>query len=235
MPKETFFNLPDAKRDALIAVAIEEFADHPFAVVSISRIVARAGIAKGSFYQYFEDKEDLYHYLLELVVKKKMEAFSLDQPDPEHVGIFKYLHWIVDNGIRFEQTYPQLTRLAYRAYANYFMPQAFLSHARQETVAFYRRLVQIGQSQGDISPTINANLAASIFDLVLSSLSPILLAYMEEHQAAGDERQPLFARPEVLQVYHQAIDILERGLRTASPAADDGVSAAALSPATSSS
>ena len=59
MPKITFFNLPDEKRQLILDIAIDEFAENDFANVSISRIVARAGIAKGSFYQYFEDKDDL--------------------------------------------------------------------------------------------------------------------------------------------------------------------------------
>ena len=50
MPKETFFNLPDDKRRRILDVVIDEFADNDYANVSISRIVARAGIAKGSFY-----------------------------------------------------------------------------------------------------------------------------------------------------------------------------------------
>jgi len=103
MPKETFFNLPDEKRERITAIAIEEFGSNDYADVSISRIVARAGIAKGSFYQYFEDKEDLYVYLLDLITEKKKEAFSMDQPDPAHTGIFQYMHWILRSGVQFSR------------------------------------------------------------------------------------------------------------------------------------
>ncbi len=219
MPKETFFNLPEAKRDAITDVAIAEFADHPFAAVSISRIVARAGIAKGSFYQYFEDKEDLYNYLLELVMEKKKALYSMDLPDPEHVGVFQYLHWIADNGVRFEMTYPQLTRLGYRAFAASFMPQPFQSRARQESVAFYRRLVVLGQSQGEISQEFDVDLAASIFNLVLSALSQTLMGHMVVHVAAEQGQQPMFDWPEISRLYHQAIDILRRGLNAPLPVA----------------
>ena len=51
MPTQTFWNLPSEKRDALIAIAVEEFASNDYDAASISRIVARAGIAKGSIYQ----------------------------------------------------------------------------------------------------------------------------------------------------------------------------------------
>jgi AcrR family transcriptional regulator len=222
MPKETFFNLPDAKREAITAIAIEEFADHPYAVVSISRIVARAGIAKGSFYQYFEDKEDLYTYLLELIGEKKKEMFSIHHPDPEHVGVFKYLHWVVENSFRFELTYPELTRLGYRAFAASLLPQAFQSRVRQETIAFYRRLVALGQEQGDISREINPDLVASIFEVVFTSLNQTLMGYITEHVESEQSHQPLFVRPEILQLYHQAMDILERGLAPAPSFMENG-------------
>jgi len=212
MPKETFYNLPDAKREAITAIAIEEFADHPYASVSISRIVARAGIAKGSFYQYFEDKEDLYTYLLDLMVEKKREMFSTDHPDPEHVGVFKYMHWVMENSFRYELAYPELSRLAYRAIAANLFPQAFQSRANQEAIAFYRRLVELGQEQGDISRDINTDLVASIFNVVFSTLSQTLMRYITEHVANGQEREILFDRPDILQLLHQAMDILERGL-----------------------
>ena len=45
MPNQTFFNLPDAKREQILQIAIDEFAENDTDSASISRIVARAGIA----------------------------------------------------------------------------------------------------------------------------------------------------------------------------------------------
>lgn len=221
MPKETFFNLPDAKREAITEIAIEEFAEHAYGDVSISRIVARAGIAKGSFYQYFDDKDDLYSYLLQMITEKKRAMFSLDHPDPQHVGVFNYLRWVAANGARFEQAYPQLSRLAYRAFSGSTLPQAFQARVREETVVFFRQMVALGQAQGDISRDINADLAASIFDLVISSLNQVLGRYIIAYDASAPNERPLFDQPEVLRLYNQAVDILEHGLRAAPGAARD--------------
>ena len=65
MPSTTFFNLPEEKRSRLLLAAREEFSRVPFAEASINRIIHSAGIPRGSFYMYFEDKEDLFRYLLE--------------------------------------------------------------------------------------------------------------------------------------------------------------------------
>ena len=64
MPTKTFFNLPEEKRKKLLDAIHEEFSRVPFGAVSINQIVRLAGIPRGSFYQYFEDKQDMLQYLL---------------------------------------------------------------------------------------------------------------------------------------------------------------------------
>ena len=65
MPTTTFFRLPEEKRDRLMDACWTELTTVWFADISINRIIATAHIPRGSFYQYFEDKEDLIHFLLE--------------------------------------------------------------------------------------------------------------------------------------------------------------------------
>lgn len=62
MPTATFFNLPKEKQKRLLEAAKAEFTRAPLNEASISNIVKLAGIPRGSFYQYFEGKEDLYFY-----------------------------------------------------------------------------------------------------------------------------------------------------------------------------
>lgn len=59
VPKETFFNLAEEKKEKIINAAKKEFKRVPLEQASIKNIVEDAGIARGSFYQYFESKEDL--------------------------------------------------------------------------------------------------------------------------------------------------------------------------------
>lgn len=65
MPSQTFYNLAPAKREALLAAARAEFTRVPFREASINQIVHGAGISRGSFYMYFQGKEELLFYLLE--------------------------------------------------------------------------------------------------------------------------------------------------------------------------
>ncbi|MBS4172720.1 TetR/AcrR family transcriptional regulator [Bacillus sp. FJAT-49736] len=75
MPKQTFFHLAKEKQETLIQAAKKEFSRVPLHAASISNIIKDAKIPRGSFYQYFEDKEDLYYYLLNELGQKNHERF----------------------------------------------------------------------------------------------------------------------------------------------------------------
>ena len=68
MPTETFFRLPEAKRETLLCCARQEFARVPYPDASINRIIHAAGIPRGSFYMYFADKADLFLHLMDQFV-----------------------------------------------------------------------------------------------------------------------------------------------------------------------
>lgn len=56
----TFHRLPDEKKERILRAARTEFVQYPYEKTSINRILAEAGVPKGSFYQYFDDKSDLF-------------------------------------------------------------------------------------------------------------------------------------------------------------------------------
>lgn len=74
MIKKTFYNLPEEKRQRVIDAIMHEFAGSTTEKVSINRIVKTAGISRGSFYQYFDDKVDLVE-----VLTKSFIDLSIDQ------------------------------------------------------------------------------------------------------------------------------------------------------------
>ena len=65
MPKDTFMNLNEEKREKVEKAMEKEFARATFEKASVSRIVKDAEIPRGSFYQYFEDKEDAIRYIVQ--------------------------------------------------------------------------------------------------------------------------------------------------------------------------
>ncbi|WP_058306501.1 TetR/AcrR family transcriptional regulator [Gracilibacillus massiliensis] len=77
MPKETFFNLPTEKNQKLIDALKKEFSNTSLTDASIANIINYAQIPRGSFYQYFENKEDAFFYLFDKQINYAMEQFIL--------------------------------------------------------------------------------------------------------------------------------------------------------------
>lgn len=75
MPTKTFQRLPEEKQARLIEAAWAEFTRVNYVDTSINNIVKDAGISRGSFYQYFTDKDDLFSYLLEGVRARFTAAY----------------------------------------------------------------------------------------------------------------------------------------------------------------
>ena len=64
MPHKTFNNLSPERQADIINISLNEFSRNDYASASLTNIITRLGVAKGSFYRYFESKEALYAYLL---------------------------------------------------------------------------------------------------------------------------------------------------------------------------
>lgn len=70
MPSKTFLNLPKEKKVRFIKASLIEFSNHSLKEASINRIIKSCDIARGSFYQYFKDINDLYNYIFDISFEK---------------------------------------------------------------------------------------------------------------------------------------------------------------------
>jgi len=73
MPMQTFFNLPEDKKRTILKAARQEFSRVPLEQASIAHIIKTANIPRGSFYQYFQNKEDLYKFMMSNIGNKVFE------------------------------------------------------------------------------------------------------------------------------------------------------------------
>lgn len=105
MPTSTFNRLPRKKRLHFIEVATREFALNHYNDASISRIVRTLGIAKGSVYQYFENKADLYEYLVLAARNKLLEILKfVDQRGDENLPLWFVQRLLAE--LRFAHEFP---------------------------------------------------------------------------------------------------------------------------------
>jgi AcrR family transcriptional regulator len=109
MPTATFRALPAERRERLVREAIREFSERTYAEASLSQIAVRSRIAKGSFYQYFEDKLDLYRWLVtEEAPRHKREFLGAPAPGADFWSEFET---VIERGMAFLVEHPRLARL----------------------------------------------------------------------------------------------------------------------------
>lgn len=215
MPKATFQHLPPEKRERFIAAALDEFALHDYRAASVSRIVDAVGIAKGSVYQYFDGKQDLYLHLVTLAAERKF-AF-IDASVPKDVaGFFQRFRLTVFHGARFDFTHPRLASLLYNATYEPAFPEirAVSAQLRADSHVYIRGLVDAGIRAGDLRADLDADFAVfALYQLTIS-----LRDYLSERfdfsfvkavrqgggSPVGDE--------ELLAVLGEFVEVLRRGL-----------------------
>ena len=78
MPMKLFTELDNEKQERILDAALKEFAEYGYENGSTNRIVKNCGISKGSLFKYFENKEDLYFYLIDTVSTEMAEETRVD-------------------------------------------------------------------------------------------------------------------------------------------------------------
>lgn len=102
------FTLPKTKKarekfDRIIKAADQHIYLYGFEKASIANITASADVATGTFYLYFKDKLELYHYLLDDYQRRIREYIKLrsigckTRYEKERIGLIAWLEFINDN------------------------------------------------------------------------------------------------------------------------------------------
>lgn len=104
MPKKTFYNIPEEKREKIIKTLIKYFAEKPYSKVDIEDIAKECGIAKGSMYQYFENKKDMYFYAIKVATERSLEV--LKNVNFENISLFDFIEQTFELNWNFLIKYP---------------------------------------------------------------------------------------------------------------------------------
>lgn len=184
MPKDTFFNLPEEKRKRILDAAIDEFANYPFHKATISRIVQKADIPKGSFYQYFEDKKDLFKYIVSLGGDKKLKHLNKVIENTEATDFFKLLRDVYLAGIKFAKENPKLAMIGeiFLKSSDSELKNEILDDTITKAKRFLRDLLEKGIENGDIDPRVDVE----VVSMMLTSFNVSLTEYFFGELDAGN-------------------------------------------------
>ena len=137
----------DQIRKALFDAAIKVVGAEGYSAAMVSAITARAGVAQGTFYNYFESRQDLFDQLLPrlglemLDFIKARSADARNDLERERQGFKAFFEFLL--------AYPEFYRILYES--ELFAPEAFRRHFDLVTDG-YLRVLRRAQGRGELQP-----------------------------------------------------------------------------------
>jgi len=135
------------KRNEIARAALELIAEHGFHGAPMALIAARAGVAAGSIYRYFANKDlliiELYRDIEEKINVVLMEDYPPDKPTRErflHLGKI-LLKYCIENPLHFRY----LEQFHNSPYGTAYRRDKFLG--KQEGCDIFRELFDVGVAQ----------------------------------------------------------------------------------------
>ncbi|MDY6973069.1 MAG: TetR/AcrR family transcriptional regulator [Thermodesulfobacteriota bacterium] len=209
---KTFNNLNPKKQNNIFRIALVEFSDKGYAKASINDMVERLGIAKGSIFQYFGDKQGLFNFVFAKALTMVKEHFRRVREETENLDFFTRFETILVSGVGFVRKNP-------RIYALYTKIQfegklAFCSHLitslRRDSFEYLSDFIKTGIKKRELSPDLDLARTSFLLDAVLDRF---LQAYMLEHLDAG---QGLFRADQgtTRERARQVVEMIRQGLES---------------------
>lgn len=176
MPKQTFLNLPEEKRETITTAAVEEFAGYGFESASINRIVANSGISKGSFYQYFEDKADVFRHLVDVLANEKAIFFKDKHPPSQGQSVFDYFRWLTKVGMEFNSAYPRMAQAVTRVlFVEGLYYGKLFSEYHEMTKGTLTQMIKQAMDLGEVDPSIDLELAVMVMEIWTNAITTYIL------------------------------------------------------------
>jgi len=185
VPKDTFFNLSLEKQEKVIRSAISEFLKHGFEKANVGVIAKQAGVAKGSIYQYFDNKKELFLHAVNWSMKLLMNKYQKNVISM-NIDIFTYF---------YETAAPLMQMLREEKEPAVFVQEVFLGRygsVKDESMAamlkvadnYVLGLVRQGKENGSVRKDIDDQTLAMFMTAVSIKLKENLL---NKAKSAGDD------------------------------------------------
>lgn len=169
MPKQTFFNLTSEKQKQIIDVAINEFSQSTFNEVKISDIISKAKIPRSSFYDYFEDKKDLYKYIILIIREEKMKYMEPALTEQQE-SCFERLRGLFKAGAEFAALKPEFEKLANKMFENMELIYEIFGTEELDMSSAYESMLMKGVEAGEIRSDIDIKFIAKSIHILTSNL-----------------------------------------------------------------
>jgi AcrR family transcriptional regulator len=174
MPRATWTNLDADRRERVLHAAMAEFGRHGYSGGSLNVIARDAGVAKGSLFQYFDDKFDLFAHVAEetsLRVYGAMRPY-LDAPGDGEPFV-DHFAGLVDVWIEYMSSHPleRGVTAATTMELDSQVRQAVRAPVHRLYAQGLRPLLQAGVDAGDLRADADLDALLSLLVLLLPHLA----------------------------------------------------------------
>lgn len=159
MPKDTFNNLSEDKKKKIFDAAVKEFSTKRFSEASINQIIKTAEIPRGSFYQYFKDKEDIYLYMYERIGEEKRKIARESAILDRNADIFEGCLQATKATFEWARSNPEYIRISTLMEID---DSEFIAKLRAQALQRFAELIDRDKARGIIRPEIDSILAADM-------------------------------------------------------------------------
>ncbi len=168
--KAAFDKLPQEKRDRIVRVATQEFANNGFENTSIQQIAKKSEISVGSVYKYFENKETLFTMVVQHGLSS-LECLLLSLADSSEDILVK-AETIIRALLDFSKKQPEFVKLYCRLTTtdNSDMISGFSQQIEAMSASVYTVAISNAQKTGDVRTDINPAFFAFLLDNIFMML-----------------------------------------------------------------
>lgn len=207
MPRQTFFNLTKEKRERILDAALDEFAEYHFNDASINRIIDKANISRGSFYQYFDDLEDIYRHIFKMTAELKQNYINENIQDYPHGDLFVTLRSMYKISLQLAKDYPALSKMANHLYTG---DKKFKSKILGEWEGYSKQylasLIKQAQEEGAVRLDLDLDVAVNLFYQMNIAITD---QYLSEQDWDTNFQYHLKAADEILKIFEQGVRKIE--------------------------
>ena len=203
MPSERFFKLSEDKQQRIIEASTDEFIASGMHDASINRIIKDADISRGSFYTYFEDKNDLFNFIFS-TLKHSSASMILDEIEKRHGDVFAAAKALVERGSVADDKKDKTTILFDKLMSDFGIMAHISEIPREKAVSQFTELYRkIYAGMNDLKEYIPENKFFILADMMIMASINALVAI---------KRDPGL-KNEILGVLYKQYEIMEKGIK----------------------
>ncbi len=182
MPKKTFENLSDEKKKRIFDAAVQEFSNRRFSEASINQIIKTAEISRGSFYQYFHNKEDIYLYMITEISKSKMDVMGRTEEQNPEADFFEIYIKMFQEGLQWSRSNPDYYRVGLLMELDDSRFIHKLQAMAAEGLKSLSNLIERDKRRGLIKPEVDSQLVVEmLYTLNMNLLMKDFMSGLEEN------------------------------------------------------